>query len=223
MKVVQGEENEGGVVPEKSEALVHSNQPFQVKVVSLKQKPRLVPLPKEEFWDELARCETASNWQDGGNYAGGLGIYSTGEFPNGGTWERWGGEQFAPSPDMATKEEQIIIANRIALLGYRTTVHRSAETAERYGVPLVYEYIKKPVGFGGWGALPCAGGTPPLFYYANTSKILRLDYSVPQDWRVIHDLQGLIGVKQDGIYGSSTRRAHEKYLRAWGLPVNTLG
>lgn len=222
--VVQGD-NEGGVKPERSEVLVNPHYPTSpIKIKVVKAKPRALPLPKDAFWDELARCETASNWQDTGRYAGGLGIYTTGEFPNGGTWERWGGEEFAPTPQEATREEQIIVANRIAILGYKATVTRSPETIARYGVPATYEYVKNPVGFGGWGALHCAGGRPPLFYYKNTSKFLTLDYSNgQQNWYVIHDLQGLIGVKQDGIYGESTRRAHEKYLKAWGLPLDTLG
>jgi hypothetical protein len=56
-----------------------------------------VALPTNEFWDKMAWCETHQNWQDGGQWAGGLGIYTKGEFfsENMGTWERWGGEEFA--------------------------------------------------------------------------------------------------------------------------------
>jgi hypothetical protein len=220
-------DEEGGKAPQ-SVSLVREDitKPTAVpEEPAEKDNARKVPLPKDEFWDELARCETASNWQDTGRWSGGLGIYNTGTFPQSsmGTWERWGGEEFALTPQEATRRQQIIVANRIAVLGWTTVVQRDPEYAARHGIPVEYIYVKKPVGFGGWGALPCAGGRPPLFYHKDTSKILTMDFSVTQPYTYVYDLQGLIGVKQDGIYGSSTRNAHQRYLEAWGLPLDTLG
>ena len=105
------------------------------------------------FWEQLAQCETASDWNNTGQWAGGLGIYTKGNFPDSsmGTWERFGGEEFALSPDKATKEQQVIVANRISVEGWKTTVTRDADKAKRMGVPQVYEWNQKPVGFGGWG------------------------------------------------------------------------
>ena len=63
-------------------------------------------------WDGIARCETGSNWQhlgradDGSTYDGGLGIYH-------GAWTDFGGLEFAPRGDLATKEQQIVVAERI--------------------------------------------------------------------------------------------------------------
>ena len=63
-------------------------------------------------WDGVARCETGGNWQhlgrapDGSTYDGGLGIYH-------GAWTDFGGLEFAPRGDLATKEQQIIVAERI--------------------------------------------------------------------------------------------------------------
>jgi hypothetical protein len=85
------------------------------------------------FIDRLAHCETHSNWKNGGNWSGGLGIARS-------TWIAWGGRQFAAAPHHATKKEQIIVANRIALWGF---THRNGR--------FVF-----PVGLGGWGALDCA-------------------------------------------------------------------
>jgi hypothetical protein len=62
---------------------------------------------REAMWDRLAQCETAGNWQNGGNYGGGLGIYI-------GTWRMYGGTEFAPRPQYATKQQQIVVAERIA-------------------------------------------------------------------------------------------------------------
>jgi uncharacterized protein YabE (DUF348 family) len=58
-------------------------------------------------WDEIARCETGGNWaMVGPTYSGGLGIYN-------GTWNEFGGPQFASNPGLATREQQIIVAERI--------------------------------------------------------------------------------------------------------------
>lgn len=66
-----------------------------------------------KFWEAVSWCETNHNWNDGGYYAGGLGIAKS-------TWEGFGGRQFAPTAKTATKEEQIIVANRIAFFGFQT-------------------------------------------------------------------------------------------------------
>ncbi len=62
-------------------------------------------------WDALANCETGGKWNTidpagAQGYHGGLGIYQ----PN---WVHYGGLQFAPNAGMATREEQIIIGQRI--------------------------------------------------------------------------------------------------------------
>jgi hypothetical protein len=66
-----------------------------------------------KFWEAVSWCETNHNWNDGGYYAGGLGIAKS-------AWRGYGGRQFAPTPKGATKEEQIIVANRISFLGFQT-------------------------------------------------------------------------------------------------------
>jgi hypothetical protein len=86
-----------------------------------------------QFIERLAWCETHGDWKNGGNWAGGLGIARS-------TWINFGGRQFARTPDRATKEQQIIVANRIALWGF---TQRSGR--------FVF-----PVGLGGWGGLRCA-------------------------------------------------------------------
>ena len=66
--------------------------------------------PRVAMWEELAHCETGGNWQDGGEYGGGLGIYV-------GSWKAYGGTEFAARPQQATKEQQIVVAERIATDG----------------------------------------------------------------------------------------------------------
>lgn len=59
-------------------------------------------------WDALARCESGGNWaiNTGNGYYGGL------QF-NAGTWRSNGGEQYAPYAHLATREQQIDIAERL--------------------------------------------------------------------------------------------------------------
>ncbi len=65
-------------------------------------------------WDKVAQCETGGNWRaQGPTYQGGLGIYFQ-------TWKGFGGRDFANNAGDATREEQIIVAERIrAKYGFR--------------------------------------------------------------------------------------------------------
>ena len=67
-----------------------------------------------KFWEAVSWCETNHDWKDGGYYAGGLGIAQS-------TWKGYGGWEFAKTAKKATKEEQIVVGNRIAFFGYQTT------------------------------------------------------------------------------------------------------
>ena len=59
-------------------------------------------------WDQVARCESGGNWgiNTGNGYYGGV------QF-NAGTWASHGGNQFAPSAQLATREQQIAVAERV--------------------------------------------------------------------------------------------------------------
>ena len=59
-------------------------------------------------WDQVARCESGGNWaiNTGNGYHGGLQFTA-------GTWASHGGGQYAPAANMATKEEQIAVAERV--------------------------------------------------------------------------------------------------------------
>ncbi|ORA69429.1 transglycosylase [Mycolicibacterium elephantis] len=59
-------------------------------------------------WDQVARCESGGNWaiNTGNGYHGGL------QFAPG-TWASHGGKEFAPAAHLATKEEQIAVAERV--------------------------------------------------------------------------------------------------------------
>lgn len=94
-------------------------------------EPQGPGLPPDSYWDRMAVCETAGNWAHypNGTYTGGLGIYNQ-------TWLAWGGGEFAPKAGQATREQQIIVANRIATLGHNGL---------------------GPVGYSAWGCVSAVG------------------------------------------------------------------
>ncbi len=59
-------------------------------------------------WDQVASCESGGNWSinTGNGYQGGL------QFSPG-TWASHGGGLYAPSAQLATKEQQIAVAERV--------------------------------------------------------------------------------------------------------------
>jgi hypothetical protein len=59
-------------------------------------------------WDQVARCESGGNWaiNTGNGYQGGL------QFSPG-TWSSHGGGEYAPAAHMASKDEQIAVAERV--------------------------------------------------------------------------------------------------------------
>lgn len=59
-------------------------------------------------WDQVAQCESGGNWaiNTGNGYQGGLQFSPS-------TWAANGGTQFAPSANQATREQQIVVAERV--------------------------------------------------------------------------------------------------------------
>ena len=58
-------------------------------------------------WDGIAGCETGGNWQmRGSTFSGGLGFANS-------TWSSFGGREFAPNAGMASREQQIVVAERV--------------------------------------------------------------------------------------------------------------
>lgn len=59
-------------------------------------------------WDQLAQCESGGNWaiNTGNGFQGGLQFTPS-------TWKAHGGQQFAPSANLASREEQIVVAERV--------------------------------------------------------------------------------------------------------------
>ena len=72
------------------------------------------PLPGDAIWDRIAQCESSGNWADntGNGYYGGLQF----NIP---TWLSNGGGAYAPRADLASKADQIAVADKVrAARGY---------------------------------------------------------------------------------------------------------
>ena len=59
-------------------------------------------------WDRIADCESGGDWSinTGNGYSGGV------QFSHS-TWRAYGGEEFAPLAYQASREEQIVVAERV--------------------------------------------------------------------------------------------------------------
>ncbi|MFE6288313.1 transglycosylase family protein [Streptomyces sp. NPDC057877] len=59
-------------------------------------------------WDKVAACESSSDWDinTGNGYYGGLQFTQS-------TWEAFGGTRYAPRADLATKDQQIAVAEKV--------------------------------------------------------------------------------------------------------------
>jgi uncharacterized protein YabE (DUF348 family) len=75
--------------------------------VTVGTKASNLNLARAAMWDRIARCESGGNWSinTGNGYYGGL------QF-NTGSWLANGGADFAPRADLASRAEQITVANR---------------------------------------------------------------------------------------------------------------
>ncbi|MET9624590.1 transglycosylase family protein [Streptomyces sp. NPDC006464] len=61
-----------------------------------------------DVWEKVAACESSSDWRinTGNGYFGGLQFSQA-------TWERYGGTHYAPRADLASKDQQIAVAEKV--------------------------------------------------------------------------------------------------------------
>jgi len=61
----------------------------------------------DSTWDAVAQCESSGNWSinTGNGYFGGLQFSQS-------TWTAFGGQEYAARADLATREQQIAVAER---------------------------------------------------------------------------------------------------------------
>ncbi|MEJ1968342.1 MAG: acyltransferase family protein [Rhizomicrobium sp.] len=153
--------------------------------------------PPAAWWQRLAACETGGKWTGRGEHAGGLAIFQ-------GSWTAWGGTEFAPTPDAATPAQQIAVADRIATDGW----------ARPDGT------VQMPVGFGGWGCVSTVGKPATASAYTFTpDSVLAQRFHMGERGDVVRDLELMLGMKRDGIYGRHTRKLHLALLKSKRLSL----
>lgn len=116
----------------------------------LAASPAVASAAPDSDWDKLAECEAGGDWSinTGNGYHGGL------QF-NAGTWTAHGGDEFAPTADKATREEQIYVAEKVlASQGWGAWPACSASL----GLSAPSEDRPKPGGGGGGEAPAAAAG-----------------------------------------------------------------
>ena len=79
--------------------------------------PRVMPAANHDSgdgsrWDQLAQCESGGNWatNTGNGFGGGLQFMHQNSYS---TWLSFGGGDYAPHPWEATREQQIVVAERV--------------------------------------------------------------------------------------------------------------
>lgn len=158
-------------------------------------KPRALDL----YWHRMAQCETGGDWKNKGRWSGGLGIYTQ-------TWIGYGGREFAPKPELATIEEQILVANRISTQGYQTKNEFLTLEDRQKNKP----FFRPAVGFGGWGCKKHVG--KPVLFKKFPSKVLFREYKLGERGKHIYAIQKIIGVGVDGYFGPVTDKYYNKFF-----------
>ncbi|WP_308190916.1 transglycosylase family protein [Pseudonocardia terrae] len=79
-----------------------------VKVGTNDEQPEVPAISDGAVWDRLAQCEAGGNWaiNTGNGYYGGVQFDAS-------TWRAYGGTQYAPLPNQASREEQIAVASKV--------------------------------------------------------------------------------------------------------------
>jgi len=138
-------------------------------------------------WDRVAACESGGRWNvnTGNGYYGGLQFSS-------GTWQSFGGTRYAPRADLATREQQIDIAQRtLATQGpgaWPTCSVRAGLTRQNGGAT--------------------SGGAPaPAPARASSGRLAEDGIRGPATTRAI---QRWVGVAADGQFGPMTTAALQR-------------
>lgn len=93
--------------PETPALVVESRTAAPVSAGVAAPTPAAPAVAGGSVWDALAQCESGGNWSinTGNGYQGGLQFSPS-------TWAAYGGTQYAPTADQATREQQIAIAEK---------------------------------------------------------------------------------------------------------------
>ena len=112
-------------------------------------------------WDVVASCESGGNWaiNTGNGYYGGVQFAA-------GTWASHGGGEFAPSAQLATKEQQITVAERVLATQGRgawpVCGHGLSGPSPREVLPTTPVGLDAPLDAPGLNGAPAPLAPPPL-------------------------------------------------------------
>ena len=92
---------------ETASAVLAEPRPVVIRV-GTKSKPAVPASGRGSTWDALAQCEATGNWaiNTGNGFYGGLQFTQQ-------TWAAFGGTQYASRADLATREQQIAVAEKV--------------------------------------------------------------------------------------------------------------
>ncbi len=147
----------------------------------------------DTYWDRLAACESGGDWARQGAAAGGLALRAR-------VWRAYGGSEFARTAGHASREQQILVANRISTQGWAPTRARG----------------QRPTGFGIWSCVHRVGR--PLLLVHTVDSILAQAFQWGQAGATVEELQVLLDVPRTGHYDLHTWRVHLKALANHDFP-----
>lgn len=89
------------------ETVVTEAQPAEVRV-GTKSAPAAPESSRGGVWDSIAQCESTGDWSinNGNGFSGGLQFTPS-------TWAAFGGGEYAPSAHLASREQQIAVAEKV--------------------------------------------------------------------------------------------------------------
>ena len=179
----------------------------------------------ETVWDRVAQCESGGNWaiNTGNGYYGGLQFSSS-------TWKGFGGQRYASTANLASKSQQIEIAQAVLRVqgpgawpvcsvragltvanGLATPISRDEP---RSLFPLTLDGQKGPStrkAVETW-----IGGSINAAWSRDDVKKLQAKVGTTQDGSIgpktTRALQAKVGTTQDGSWGPKTTTALQRYL-----------
>lgn len=190
----------------------------------------------QDVWDRVAHCESTGRWSinNGNGYYGGLQFSPS-------TWKEFGGQEFAPRADLATKSEQIAVAQRaLAKQGpgaWPTCSKRAGLTKQNGGAnPNAQPAGKAPVAKKAAAPAPAAKKPAPAPAPKKTAAPARKAGQLVVDGRFgpattrslqqwaglrptgtltrsdIMAIQRKVGAKPDGIWGRETTAKLQRHI-----------
>ncbi len=179
----------------------------------------------ENVWDRVAICESGGNWSinTGNGYYGGLQFsYST--------WKGFGGQTYAATANLASKSQQILIAQKVLKVQGPgawpvCSVRAGLTLANGLAVPVSRDSTRSlfPLAVDGQkgpgtrkAVETWVGGSIDAFWSRDDVKKLQGKVGATQDGSIgpktTKALQAKVGAQQDGSWGPKTTAALQGYL-----------